>query len=157
MLQNKQNHIYILCCVVLVVWFYPTYFYFVAEVPQVVGEATPVGYLGYHKLLKCKSITNFTQHNIYRPTTKLGKVMFSQVSVILLGGPHVTITHDALDLTVQGPSSRQSPSIQPPTSDIWWPRLEICSNLFTRLPHCTGPPTSADIWWLAIEASMMGE
>ena len=35
-----------------------------------------------------------------------------------------------------------------PASDIWWPRLETCSNWFTWGPHCTGPPTSADIWWL---------
>ena len=27
-------------------------------------------------------------------------------------------------------------------SDIWWPRLETCSNLFNSLS------TSADIWWL---------
>ena len=38
-------------------------------------------------------------------TMYCGKVIFSQVCVGLsFGGPHVAITHDALDLTVQGPS-----------------------------------------------------
>ena len=33
-----------------------------------------------------------------------GKVMFSLVSVHMIrGDPHVSITHDALDLTVHGP------------------------------------------------------
>ena len=50
-------------------------------------------------------------------------------------GPHWTGTPPPpdMDLTGQGP----------PTSDIWWPSLETCSNLFT-----SGlPPTSAYIWW----------
>ena len=38
-------------------------------------------------------------------------------------------------LTVQGP----------PASDLWWPRLEICSNVFTW-----AHPTS-DIWWPRLE------
>ena len=38
---------------------------------------------------------------LYRLSTKLREVMFSVVSVC--GGSHVTITHDALDLTIQGP------------------------------------------------------
>ena len=110
------------------------------------------------------------------------KVMFqSSVSVSLSVhmGSQVTITHDALDLTVQGTSWPWSPRhgtslyterlqapvppdigphctetpwswstgprpqacsnllnldiiVQGPSvSDIWWPRLEICSNLFT--------------------------
>ena len=38
-------------------------------------------------------------------TMYCGKVIFSQVCVGLsFGGPHVAITHDAWDLTVQGPS-----------------------------------------------------
>ena len=52
---------------------------------------------------------------------------------------HVTITHDALHFTVQGSppltsldiyctGTSQSFSI---ASDIWWPRLETCSNLYT--------------------------
>ena len=36
------------------------------------------------------------------------------------GGSHMTITYDALDLTVQ----------EHPDSDIWWYSLETCSNLF---------------------------
>ena len=45
-----------------------------------------------------------------------GKEMLSVVSVCIYiypGGPHVTITHDALDITLQGPSS-----LTPWTSDI---------------------------------------
>ena len=66
------------------------------------------------------------------------------------GCPHVTITRDALDLTVQvllalpslghqtwDPSpprpttSDMGPRSPGPASDIWWPSLEPCSNLFT--------------------------
>ena len=47
------------------------------------------------------------------------------------GGGHVTITHDALDL-----------NIKPPARDIWWPRLDTCSSLFTWGSHCTAPPLS---------------
>ena len=76
---------------------------------------------------------------IYRQLIELRKGNVSVVSVchsVPTGGPHVTITHDALDLTVfplpppdLGPSQSQS---QPdPASDIWWPSLKICSNLFT--------------------------
>ena len=106
------------------------------------------------------------------------KVMYSVVSVCQLFSPqggkfHVTITHDALDLTVHSPSppcplpetlnlTVQVPletwdlTVQPPSlgsldmephctgtpSDIWWPRLDTCSNLFNL--H----PINADIWWL---------
>ena len=31
-------------------------------------------------------------------------------------------------------------------SDIWWPRLETCSNSFTW-----APPPAGDIWWLRVE------
>ena len=82
--------------------------------------------------------------------------MFSQVCVCLStggGGPHVTITHDALALTVQGPSWPWTPPDMghgtpgpAPASDIWWPSLETCSNLFIG-PHCTAPLQSGtDIW-----------
>ena len=69
-----------------------------------------------------------------------------------LNVPHVAITHDTLDLTVQPPPSPQLwpeplfthgtwvyPWSQPwhPASDIWWPSLETCSNLFHG-PDCTG-------------------
>ena len=83
------------------------------------------------------------------------------------GIPHVTITHDALYLTVQPPPHppamghgeppppllchislpiqiwdkgplTPAPALAPPTSDIWWPSLETYSNLFIG-PHCTAP------------------
>ena len=69
-----------------------------------------------------------------------GKVIFSVVSVGLFTdgeGPHVAITHDKLDLTVQGPPNMElhytgNPwtwtllyvDPRPLASDIWWPRLE---------------------------------
>ena len=112
--------------------------------------------------------------------------------VYLSTGGHVTITHDALDLTIQdlppGPGSGSDPSRHgisrptqlpqtcdlrtnpphphphprpalapvpskhgipgrllalPPVSDIWWPSMETCSNLFIL-----GSPTSVHIlWW----------
>ena len=79
--------------------------------------------------------------------------MFSYTSVcqpvcLSTWGPHVTITHDALDLTVQGSYPQKSdlgPPALPPASDIWWSSLETCSNLFIW-----GPPAS-DIWWSSLE------
>ena len=69
-----------------------------------------------------------------------GKEMFSVVSVHQLfypqgeGGPHVTIAHGALDLTVQVPPNHtldpQTSEPGSPGSDIWWSLLETCSNLF---------------------------
>ena len=86
------------------------------------------------------------------------------VRVYLSTGGHVTITHDALDLTIQDPppglGSGSDPSRHgisrptqlpqtcdllalPPVSDIWWPSMETCSNLFIL-----GSPTSVHIlWW----------
>ena len=75
--------------------------------------------------------------------------MFSEVSVILFEeGPHVTNTHDALDLTVQPPQPPwfQSNPLQQtwdmgtltPSSDIWWPPLDTCSNY-------SPSPTGTDI------------
>ena len=56
--------------------------------------------------------------------------MFSLVSVCSQGGPHMTITHDALNLTVQGPPPLQDLRLLH-ASDICRPRPETCSNLFT--------------------------
>ena len=60
------------------------------------------------------------------------------------GLTHVTITHNALNLTVR-PSWHETLLYTAPTpaSDIWWPILETCSNLFS-----CGPPNGTDIWWL---------
>ena len=82
------------------------------------------------------------------------KVIFPQMSVcnsVQGRGPHVTITHDALDLTSQLPPSLDvghgsplslswhgdiHPNLAPPpTSDIRWPSVEISWNLFIG-PHC---------------------
>ena len=81
------------------------------------------------------------------------KVMFSVVSVHQSVIPSIGVRCDhhpwctrshyagtppgAWDLTVQN---------LPPVSDIWWLRLETCSNLFTwgTLP----PPTCRCLWWL---------
>ena len=52
-------------------------------------------------------------------------------------GLHLTIAHDALDFTLQAPTSDMGPQSQPPTSDTLWPSLETCSNLFTQ--GCPAP------------------
>ena len=41
------------------------------------------------------------------------------------------------DMRPGNPSHTPTPSS--PTSDIWWPLLETCSNLYIR-PHCTATP-----------------
>ena len=47
-----------------------------------------------------------------------GEGMFSQEFVCLSRGPHVTITHNALDLTVQGPFA-------PSRHRTWGPSLPL--------------------------------
>ena len=86
-----------------------------------------------------------------------GKVMLSVMCLSLClstgeWGSYVTITHDALDLTTQGPPSlalvkiyffcplgHQTwdllPQAHPSLTNIWWPSLETSSNLFTWDPH----------------------
>ena len=85
--------------------------------------------------------------------------VFSRVCLsteVGMGGSHVTITHDALDLSLQGPHPFQIWDLtfqvplaltplytwdilmqgpQPLANDIQWPSLETCSNLFTLGPH----------------------
>ena len=95
-----------------------------------------------------------------------------------IGESHMTMTHDALDLTVQGPEPPTPPhptadmGIQglpgsgpgsprkwdlrlprpwswSPASDIWWPSLETCSNFV----HFRTPPLPHQGWHLvALEA-----
>ena len=62
------------------------------------------------------------------------------------GRSHVAITHDTLDLTIQGPpghmTSLYRDSLDPspsPWGQDWIP-VQTCS--------LEDPPTSADIWWL---------
>ena len=64
-------------------------------------------------------------HSKLHPNLSLRNLMFSQVSVVRgkRRGPHVTITYDSLDLTVQTLS------------------MENCSNLFIR-PHLSGTSPS---------------
>ena len=92
------------------------------------------------------------------------KVVFSGVS----GMP---ITQNALDLTLQDPNpSAQGhgpgPHLCEPTpvqsqppldSDIWWPRLETGSNLFTWESHCTGTTTGTDIWKMPTKECTLDE
>ena len=78
----------------------------------------------------------------YHPPMKLRESNVF-MHVCLSRGTHVTISYDAFGLTVQGtppspaevPSDMgpQAPHLHPgsPASDIWWPPLETCSNLFT--------------------------
>ena len=80
--------------------------------------------------------------------------MFSLMSVCLSvhrrQGPHVTITHDVLDIIVQPPPHPLGirpwpPKPQPPlASDIWWSSLKTCSNLFIW-----GHPQN-NIWWWSL-------
>ena len=48
-----------------------------------------------------------------------------------------------------------------PPSDIWWPKLETCLNLFTWGSHCTDHLgylcTGVDIWWRPAERPTMAE
>ena len=77
----------------------------------------------------------------YRPPTKLreGNV-FSRICLSRGVDIGTALHPPPPDMGPPGPGS--------PASDIWWPSLEICSNLFIE-PHCTGllSPTSTDIWW----------
>ena len=50
--------------------------------------------------------------------------------VYLFRGSPCDHYHDALDLTIQAPTSL-GPAL--PARDIWWPSLETCSNLFTPI------------------------
>ena len=71
----------------------------------------------------------------FRPPTKLREDnVFTRVclSINSRGESHVTIIHDSLDLTVQLPPPHIGPHwTGTPVSDIWWPSLGACSNLFT--------------------------
>ena len=44
------------------------------------------------------------------------------------GGFHVTVTQNALDFTIQDPWSRILYITLPLADDIWWQRLDNCSN-----------------------------
>ena len=71
--------------------------------------------------------------------------MFSVVSVCPEGGFHVTITHDALYLTMQGTT------VQGPPPPAWSPSIRGYMDMFKFVylgPHFTGtpsPPTSSNL------------
>ena len=56
------------------------------------------------------------------------------------------------------PSSVQGPGLRFSDNDIWWSRLDTCSNLYTWGPHSTvsPEPTHADTWWLATYGGQEG-
>ena len=128
---------------------------------DLVGTSYPWG-------LNSSSNTWFKKHNIYRPPTKFQKGnVFSRVSVCpsTSGGvqcdhyPWCLLPHHTWTVPDPAPApscTGTSPRSQShsPVSYIWWPRLEICSNLFTWVPLS---PPGADIWWLATAARMVGE
>ena len=80
----------------------------------------------------------------YHPPTKLWEGnIFTGVCDSIQRGPLVTITHDAMNLTVQSPTGPRSldirpgtpsPSTLPPATDIWWSILETCSNCSLEEP-----------------------
>ena len=73
------------------------------------------------------------RNSLYRPATKK-KVMLLVVSVlrsVILSTRGGGSDHHSWCI---GTHHTDTPSVQvpvPPASDIWWPRLETCSNLFT--------------------------
>ena len=83
----------------------------------------------------------------YRPSTKLreGNTFNRVCPWFCPGGPMwpLTMVHWASLYTAPPFSSDMIPHWTP-ASDIWWPSLEICSNLFTS----GRTPTGADIWSL---------
>ena len=70
-----------------------------------------------------KSVREVVTESSAEPSEEPGrfisrKVMFSPVSVCSQGGPHVTITNDAMNLTVQGPLGIRNGSPPVPLPDI---------------------------------------
>ena len=84
----------------------------------------------------------------YRPKLRQGNVFIHICSSVSYSvqGSHVTISHDALDTLYKAPKHQtwEPPALAPPpVSDIWWPSLETCSNMFTSRSLLT----STDIYW----------
>ena len=72
-----------------------------------------------------KTITSATKFNAHQQSCR--KVMFSVMSVCpsVHRGSHVTITHNALDLTVQDPPN---PGPAPPAHQTWDPLVPASGN-----------------------------
>ena len=99
--------------------------------------------------------------------------MYISQSVRREGSPHVSINHDALDLTTQPPSHMrhgspwpqpwpcQSPTWDPPTLtppqtlDMGFPSLLVAITAdFFELVHLKTPiSTGTDIWWLGHQST----
>ena len=69
------------------------------------------------------------------PSSKLLEGNVSTRACLFSGRERDAITHDALDLTVQG-----LPVLVPASGGIWWSQLGTCLNLLTLGPYGT------DIW-----------
>ena len=93
----------------------------------------------------------FVKFNNYRLPTK-----FQEGNVFSRVCPHVTITHDALHLTAQGPPAQAQ---FPWTSDLrhlpppgpapcWWHLVVITGDLFKLVHSRTSPPRPRDIFYL---------
>ena len=84
-----------------------------------------------------------------------GKVMFSPVSVILFtAGSNVTISHDTLDLTVQGhpsaptPHPRHGPHCHRDSKLMTFSDQDWNPIQFFLLDDPSLDPPGVDIWWL---------
>ena len=109
-----------------------------------------------HSVMVCTLLTSSETDFTYLPSAKRScwKVMFSVVSVCHFcsrgsGGPHVTIIHDALDLTIQ-PLSMTSLYRDPPQTRELTVQgsfskhgISLYRDPFSNMrPHCTGTPYS---------------
>ena len=114
-------------------------FYVVSSVVKVVNNVVN-NVVNVSNNVMCKKKDDYC----YRPPTMLRKGnVFSRMCLVCSWGrgSHVTITHDALELTVQGPSSSPGPL----TAWTWDLTVQgshpapSLSPLGMR-PHCTGTP-----------------
>ena len=70
----------------------------------------------------------------------------------LVGSTHVTIIHDALDLTIHDP-----PQSWPPVEALLLMLMASGGKDRRSVQTCSlETPPGADIWWLVIEAYMVG-
>ena len=94
-------------------------------------------------------------HAFPRLPTKIRMVMYSAMSVCSQGTPHVTITNNALDLTILEPPSPGPGPLSAEILPCQWHLVAKTRDL-CKLIHLMAP-TGADIWWLSTEACTVGE